>query len=57
MPDHVERNTGLKARYNLVDNGDGTITFAGWSLADYRLKWRTCEKAESLNFECLPCNV
>ena len=57
MPDHVERNTGLKARYNLVDNGDGTITFAGWTSADYRLKWRTCEKAESLNFECLPCNV
>jgi len=32
LPDHIERNTGLKARYSVVDNGDGSVTFDGNSI-------------------------
>jgi len=28
-PDHIEVNTGKRARYSLVDNGDGSLTFSG----------------------------
>ena len=29
QPDHIERNTGLKAHYKIVDNADGSHTFMG----------------------------